>query len=77
MWEFYLIMTEIGFRYGKQMVFQVQLMKAVDALPNTRDYYDRGRKHFTSPRKNPSPGIEQLDSGVPGVSVAPRLSNRL
>ena len=38
MWEFYLISCEVGFRYGKQMVFQMQLAKAADALPITRDY---------------------------------------
>lgn len=38
MWEFYLIIGEIGFRYGKQVVFQVQLTKSQTALPVTRDY---------------------------------------
>lgn len=38
MWEFYLIAGEIGFRYGKQMVIQMQLTKALDTLPVTRDY---------------------------------------
>ncbi len=38
MWEFYLIAGEIGFRYGKQMVIQMQLSKANDSLPITRDY---------------------------------------
>jgi cyclopropane-fatty-acyl-phospholipid synthase len=38
MWEFYLISCEAGFRYGKQMVFQMQLAKAADTLPITRDY---------------------------------------
>lgn len=38
MWEFYLAATEVGFRYGKQMVFQVQLTKNINALPLTRDY---------------------------------------
>jgi cyclopropane-fatty-acyl-phospholipid synthase len=38
MWEFYLAGAEIGFRYQGMMVFQVQLVKRVDALPLTRDY---------------------------------------
>ncbi len=38
MWEFYLITTEYAFRYGKHMVFQMQLTKSVDGLPLTRDY---------------------------------------
>ena len=38
MWEFYLIGTEYGFRYGKSMVFQIQLAKKVDTLPLDRGY---------------------------------------
>lgn len=38
MWEFYLIISELSFRYGKHMVFQIQLCKRVDALPIQRDY---------------------------------------
>lgn len=38
MWEFYLIVSEFAFRYGKHMNFQIQLTKTVDALPLARDY---------------------------------------
>ena len=38
MWEFYLASAELAFRYGDQMNFQIQLTKAVGALPITRDY---------------------------------------
>lgn len=38
MWEFYLITSELSFRYFKHMVFQIQLTKAVDTLPMQRDY---------------------------------------
>ena len=38
MWEFYLILSEFSFRYGKHVVFQIQLMKELEALPITRDY---------------------------------------
>lgn len=38
MWEFYLIVSELSFRYSKNMNFQIQLSKTVDALPITRDY---------------------------------------
>jgi cyclopropane-fatty-acyl-phospholipid synthase len=38
MWEFYLIISEFSFRFGKHMVFQMQLTKSVDGLPLTRDY---------------------------------------
>lgn len=45
MWEFYLAGSETAFRHQGHMVFQIQLAKAVDAVPLTRDYitdYDRG-----------------------------------
>jgi cyclopropane-fatty-acyl-phospholipid synthase len=38
MWEFYLAVSEMSFRYGGMMVFQMQLARTVDALPRTRDY---------------------------------------
>ena len=38
MWEFYLGLSELSFRYRNHMVFQVQLTKRIDALPITRDY---------------------------------------
>ncbi len=44
MWEFYLAGSEMAFRYGEQVVFQIQLVKNVNALPLTRDYMvDRER----------------------------------
>ncbi|MGR4864541.1 class I SAM-dependent methyltransferase [Caulobacter sp. LARHSG274] len=38
MWEFYLNLSEVGFRRRGCMVFQIQLAKRVDALPIVRDY---------------------------------------
>lgn len=38
MWEFYLIVSEMSFRNGKHMIFQIQLGKTIDTLPITRDY---------------------------------------
>lgn len=38
MWEFYLVLCEIGFRFRSMMVFQIQLAKRADAVPLTRDY---------------------------------------
>jgi cyclopropane-fatty-acyl-phospholipid synthase len=38
MWEYYLATSELGFRAGTHMNFQIQLTKRVDALPMTRDY---------------------------------------
>ena len=38
MWEFYLAACEMTFRHDRQVVFQIQLAKRIDALPITRDY---------------------------------------
>jgi len=38
MWEFYLVLCEIGFRRRTLMVFQMQLTRRLDAVPTTRDY---------------------------------------
>jgi cyclopropane-fatty-acyl-phospholipid synthase len=38
MWEFYLAASEAAFRYQGLVVFQVQLVKRIDALPLTRGY---------------------------------------
>jgi cyclopropane-fatty-acyl-phospholipid synthase len=46
MWEMYLVASEIVFRRQDHMVFQMQLAKAVDAVPLTRDYmFDWEREH--------------------------------
>jgi cyclopropane-fatty-acyl-phospholipid synthase len=38
MWEFYLVGSEAAFRWQDLMVFQIQLTRANDVLPMTRDY---------------------------------------
>jgi cyclopropane-fatty-acyl-phospholipid synthase len=38
MWEFYLASSEMTFRYGNQVVYQIQLAKRFDAVPIRRDY---------------------------------------
>jgi cyclopropane-fatty-acyl-phospholipid synthase len=38
MWEFYLVLCEIGFRYRTSVIFQIQLAKRNDSVPFTRDY---------------------------------------
>src|SRR5277367_6232493 len=46
MWEMYLVGSEIAFRRQDHMIFQMQLAKAVDAVPVTRDYMlDWEREH--------------------------------
>ena len=44
MWHAYLALSELGFRYGVNMVVQVQLAKRVDAAPITRDYMMDGER---------------------------------
>jgi cyclopropane-fatty-acyl-phospholipid synthase len=38
MWEFYLAISEMSFRYGGFMVFQIQMSADVEDVPLTRDY---------------------------------------
>ncbi len=38
MWEFYLTGCEMAFKWGDQVVFQLQLSKKLTSVPNTRDY---------------------------------------
>jgi cyclopropane-fatty-acyl-phospholipid synthase len=38
MWETYLVGSEIAFRYAGHLVMQIQMAKAVDTVPLTRDY---------------------------------------
>jgi cyclopropane-fatty-acyl-phospholipid synthase len=46
MWETYLVGSEIAFRYGGHIVMQIQMAKAIDAVPLTRDYmFDWERSH--------------------------------
>ncbi len=41
MWEFYLVGCAMAFKWGDQVVFQMQLIKKHSAVPNTRDYIYR------------------------------------
>ncbi len=51
MWDFYLTGSELSFRYGGQMVFQMQLAKQPVAVPLTRDYMiDWERAHLAGGR---------------------------
>jgi cyclopropane-fatty-acyl-phospholipid synthase len=47
MWEMYLVGAELAFRRDGHLVFQMQLARAVDAVPLTRDYMlDWERAHL-------------------------------
>lgn len=41
MYEFYLTSCESAFKYGDQVVYQIQLTKELDTVPSTRDYIYR------------------------------------
>jgi cyclopropane-fatty-acyl-phospholipid synthase len=45
MWEFYLAISEMSFRFGGLMVFQAQLARRIDAVPLTRDYMFERERH--------------------------------
>jgi cyclopropane-fatty-acyl-phospholipid synthase len=46
MWETYLVGSEIAFRHGGHLVMQIQMAKAVETVPLTRDYmFDWERTH--------------------------------
>ncbi len=44
MWEMFLVSSEVTFRRHDHMVFQMQLAKAVDSVPLTRDYMFDGER---------------------------------
>ncbi len=50
MWEYYLVLCEIGFRRRTMVVFQMQLARRLDALPITRDYIVRHEESSASQR---------------------------
>jgi cyclopropane-fatty-acyl-phospholipid synthase len=52
MWEFYLAACEASFRAGGMMVFQIQMAKAVDALPTTRGYMEAWERAHASPDRS-------------------------
>jgi cyclopropane-fatty-acyl-phospholipid synthase len=46
MWEFYLCISEMAFRWRGHFVWQLQLAKRVDATPLTRDYIGQGEQRL-------------------------------
>jgi cyclopropane-fatty-acyl-phospholipid synthase len=51
MWEFYLAASEASFRWRDLMVFQLQLARANDTLPITRDYMVTTERALSAPTK--------------------------
>ncbi len=54
MWEFYLAGSEAAFRYQGLIVFQLQLVKRIDALPITRDYMFEAEQRLQREATTPS-----------------------
>ena len=54
MWEIYLVGSEIAFRRDGHLVFQMQLAKAVETVPLTRDYMVDGERAHSSAAKKPA-----------------------
>jgi cyclopropane-fatty-acyl-phospholipid synthase len=50
MWEFYLAGSEVAFRWGGHLNFQMQLTKAVDTVPLVRDYMVDWERGHVAPR---------------------------
>jgi cyclopropane-fatty-acyl-phospholipid synthase len=48
MFDYYLVTSEITFRYLNFMVFQMQLVKRVGTLPMTRDYIGEAEARYTA-----------------------------
>jgi cyclopropane-fatty-acyl-phospholipid synthase len=48
MWEVYLCLSELSFRYGANMIIQVQLAKRVGVVPLVRDYMVDGERAVVS-----------------------------
>jgi cyclopropane-fatty-acyl-phospholipid synthase len=46
MWEFYLAASEMSFREGEMVVFQLQMTKRKGIVPATRDYIAREEARF-------------------------------
>ena len=53
MWELYLTICEMGFRYENLIVFQIQITKTLDTVPLTRDYmFDWERNQMKKEKLN-------------------------
>jgi cyclopropane-fatty-acyl-phospholipid synthase len=51
MWEFYLIGSELSFRYDFNMVWQMQMARDIEAVPVTRDYTFDWERRAAMPRR--------------------------
>ena len=67
MWEYYLALCEVGFRYRTTMVFQLVLARRKDALPMTRDHM------FNWERAHRRPSLQGGHVGARSQSAADDL----
>ena len=52
MWEFYLIGSELSFRYDFNMVWQMQMARDIEAVPVTRDYMFDWERQAARPKRS-------------------------
>jgi len=52
MWEFYLIGSELSFRYDFNMVWQMQMARDIEAVPVTRDYMFDWERRTAMPKRS-------------------------
>jgi cyclopropane-fatty-acyl-phospholipid synthase len=52
MWEFYLIGSELSFRHGFNMVWQMQMARDIEAVPVTRDYIFDWEREAARPKRS-------------------------
>jgi cyclopropane-fatty-acyl-phospholipid synthase len=58
MWEFYLAVSEMGFRKQNMMNFQIQLAKRQGAVPMTRDYVTREEARLREAERGKRPRLQ-------------------
>jgi cyclopropane-fatty-acyl-phospholipid synthase len=61
MWEFYLALCEVSFRYRTNVILQMQLTKRLDAVPITRDYMLDWERHSRLPSRRGTGDTVTLD----------------
>jgi cyclopropane-fatty-acyl-phospholipid synthase len=71
MWEFYLAGAECAFRFGRQVVFQLQLARSADAVPITRDYIIRREQQLRALE-----GASEPREGGRGEPSSPPVGSR-
>lgn len=76
MWEFYLCVSEMAFRYRRNMVLQLQLTKKVDQLPLTRTYLYRAAANAAMSVCPKAPARSPENVGYGPILTGERVSRR-